>query len=75
MTTVEPGQLWRDLDKRNQASRFLRVTEVTETHAVCDAWWDEAVGTASRTTRIRLNRFVRNASGYELVETAPGVAS
>ncbi len=65
------GQIWQDNDKRNRAPRFVRVTAVNETHARCEAWYEEA-GATSRTVRIRLDRF--KPTSYRLVE-GPGSTS
>ncbi|MEU7787700.1 DUF6354 family protein [Amycolatopsis sp. NPDC049159] len=63
-SAVEPGQLWVDNDPRNsRGTRFLMVTSVGETHAVCESWYEHGGG-HSRTTEIRLDRFKPTATGY-----------
>lgn len=65
---VEAGQLWIDNDPRlakDGRKRYVRVTEVGEKHAVCQAWYDEA-GSESRTVRILLSRFKPISTGYRL---------
>lgn len=67
-TPVEVGQLWIDNDRRlavDGRKRYIRVTEVGEKHAVCQAWYDEA-GSDSRTVRILLSRFRPISTGYRL---------
>lgn len=70
MSAVKVGQLWQDNDKRNRALRFVRVTAVDETHARCEAWYEEA-GSTARTVRIRLDRFRPTSTGYRLIEDTP----
>ena len=67
MTEPKPGQLWRDMDKRNEDERFLRVTEIKDGRAVCESWWD-VPGSLCRTVRIRVDRL--RPPAYELVEEA-----
>ena len=67
MNEPEPGQLWRDADKRNEDVRFIRVTKIEDCRAVCESWWD-LPGSMCRTVRIRVDRL--RTPAYELVEEA-----
>lgn len=61
---VARGQLWVDNDPRNsRGTRFVMVTEVGETHAICEAWYEHGGG-HSRTVQIRLDRFKPTSTGY-----------
>ena len=61
---VEVGQIWQDWDKRfrHQTPTYKRVLKVDKKFAYC-------VGVESgRETRIRLDRFKPNSTGYRLTE-------
>ncbi|HEY3510507.1 MAG TPA: DUF6354 family protein [Kribbella sp.] len=61
---VESGQLWIDNDLRNsRGTRYVMVTSVGDTHAVCESWYEHGGG-HSRTVRIRLDRFRPTSTGY-----------
>lgn len=61
MSEVRPGQIWKDNDKRHD-NRQIIVEKVCDGFAFCSV-----VGT-KRTTRISLQRFKPNATGYVLVK-------
>ncbi|GAA1977228.1 hypothetical protein [Kitasatospora viridis] len=71
MTTVKPGQIWADNDKRFPG-RHLRVEEIDATHATVRPVTLTPQGAVApfagrRPTRIRLDRFVPTSTGYRLV--------
>lgn len=84
-TTVRPGQVWQDNDKRAYG-RKLRVVDVDATHATVELvdprhWQnrsrsigddDPRRAQPGRQTRIRLDRFRPTSTGYRLIEDAPG---
>lgn len=59
---VRVGQVWEDCDWRS-AGRLIEVLHVDQTHAVCT--------TGARRSRIRLDRFRPNSTGYQLVRDVP----
>jgi ABC-type phosphate transport system auxiliary subunit len=79
-TTVKPGQIWADNDKRAEG-RTVRVERIEDGKAVCtiltnrdatqrdldrgSAWVNDMRG---RTTRIALSRFKPTNTGYRLVQ-------
>lgn len=63
--TVKIGQVWRDLDKRMRG-RTLLVVSINETHAICST-----AGGGTRRTKIRLDRFKKGSTGFELVHDTP----
>jgi hypothetical protein len=68
---VQPGQVWRDMDSRMGGLREIKVVEVSTRYAVVvsrtsDSEWGK------RESRIRLDRFRRGSTGYELIASAPG---
>jgi ABC-type phosphate transport system auxiliary subunit len=81
-TTVEPGQIWADNDKRSEG-RTVRVERIEDGSAVCtiltnrdaaqrdldrgSVWVNDMRG---RTTRISLSRFKPTNTGYRLVQEA-----
>lgn len=65
MTTVEPGQIWEDNDWRSAGRRIL-ILSVDETHATV-----QSPSGMGRITRIRLDRFRPNSTGYRM--TTPPV--
>lgn len=60
------GQIWEDMDPRGR--RRFRILALEGERAVC-----QTLATGRR-TRIRTSRFRPTASGYHLIEQAPGVA-
>ena len=73
-STVRPGQVWADNDKRS-AGRQVRIVEVDATHALVELHIPRGIGDdhakPGRRTRIRLDRFRPTTTGYRLVEDAP----
>lgn len=64
---VRVGQVWEDWDSRfraNQHRRLLGIIRVEGKYAYCDGL------STGKKTRIRLDRFKPNASGYRLVSEA-----
>lgn len=65
---VKVGQIWLDWDVRFRSSPcYKKVIKVTETHAYCESY-RAGQSTPIRKTRIRLNRFKPNSTGYKLYE-------
>jgi len=65
LPVVKIGQLWKDLDKR--MTRTLQVMAIEETHAICQSW-SQFGGATGPKTRIRLDRFKKGSTGFELVK-------
>lgn len=75
---VRVGDIWADNDPRIlQGYRLVRVLALEGADgvgsngiAVCEAWWENGHDSLSvpRKTRIRVNRFRPNRTGYRLVE-------
>jgi hypothetical protein len=61
---VEVGQLWMDNDPR-MGKRQLKVVRVEVEYAFC-----QVVHGSNKMTRIRLDRFKQNSTGYRLVQSA-----
>jgi len=62
---VKVGQIWQDNDPRMQMIKPVRTVEVLEvddTHATCKNCY------SGKITRIRLNRFKANSTGYCLIK-------
>ena len=61
---VKVGQVWKDNDPRytEAEQRVLVVLEIDDTHATCKN------KKSGKTSKIRLNRFKANSTGYRLVE-------
>lgn len=74
---VRPGQIWRDNDRRS-VGRTVRVLSVDATHANVELVTPRDGGhrgaRPGRQSRIRLDRFRPTATGYRLVQDAPGAA-
>lgn len=69
---VEPGQVWADMDPRSRG-RLVQVMDVSETHATVEVVraGPGLIGRCrgqrtQRRTRIRLDRFRPNRTGYRL---------
>jgi len=60
-TDVKPGQVWADNDKRSRG-RQVKILEVYETHALV-----QSPSGMGRVTKIRLDRFRPNSTGYRLL--------
>lgn len=58
---VQVGQVWIDNDSRGYGRR-MEILEIDETHAVT-----KSPSGRGRTTRIRLDRFRPNSTGYRLL--------
>lgn len=69
MYEVKIGQIWLDCDKRMQ-NRKLRVERIENGYAFC-RHWSNFGGVSGRETRIRLDRFRKNSTGFLLVTDAP----
>jgi len=61
---VKTGQVWQDNDPRYTESekRKLEIIEVDDTYAVCKNL------TSGKISKIRLNRFKANSTGYRLIK-------
>jgi hypothetical protein len=76
MTSVQPGQVWKDNDKR-MTSRHVFVLKVEDGYAICTKCNSEGL-TPDRTkylTQIRLDRFRPTSTGYVLVRETTGSVS
>jgi hypothetical protein len=63
-TTVRPGQIWADNDKRSNG-RELRIERVDDQYAYAVS---PGRGGRFQQTRIRLDRFRPTSTGYRLVQ-------
>lgn len=75
-TPVQPGQLWMDMDKRQDGKRFVRVIEIGHLGAVCRTFFKGVDGVLDAPkgrytiSKIRLDRFKLGSTGYSLVTSA-----
>lgn len=66
-TTVRPGQIWADNDKRS-SGRELRIERVDDRYAYAVS---PGPGGRFRQSRILLTRMRPTSTGYRLVQEAP----
>lgn len=65
---VKAGQVWKDLDKRQNGKRYVKVLEVRDGKAVAVLCSKSGIVITFRQTRISIARMHKHASGYELVQ-------
>lgn len=63
---VRAGQVWADNDSRTN-QRTIRILDVSDTYAEALTLTDYRGRASTKITRIRLDRFRPNSTGYRLV--------
>jgi hypothetical protein len=76
---VKVGQIWKDNDRRWRTAGFGRLVlvmglsdEVDQAYAICRRCDTEGIPLTRRETRIRLDRFRPNSTGYVIFKQPAG---